>query len=116
MIRPSLRRIAVLVLCLVLAGSGLLSAKPRVAGARDFAAVSRGDSPGFWDTVWSFLVSLWPKNSSSSDPFGGAKEGGASDPYGGAKEGGASDPYGKPSSGQPETKNGCSLDPFGHCH
>jgi hypothetical protein len=107
MIRPSLRRIAVLVLCLVLAGSGLLSAKPRVAGAPDLAAVSRGDSAGFWDTGWSFLVSVWARNGASGDPFGV-----------GPKNGSAGDPNGKPSSGQPsqpKTKNGCHIDPNGQC-
>jgi hypothetical protein len=104
MIRPSLRRIAVFVLCLVLAGSGLLSAKPRMAGAPDFAAVPRGDSAGFWDTVWSFLVSVWARNGASGDR------------YGGPKEGGALDPYGKPSSGQPSQPagdEGGASDPYG---
>lgn len=89
MIRPSLRRIAVLVLCLVLAGSGLLSAKPRAAGAPNSAAVSRGGSAGFWDTVWSFLVNVWTKNGSAGDPFG------------------------KPPASTPDGDNGSASDPFG---
>jgi hypothetical protein len=82
MIRPSLRRIAVLALCVLLAGSAVLSAKPRATVSSDSAAVSKGAPAGFLDMVWSFLLSICTKNGSSPDPFGGTKNGSASDPYG----------------------------------
>jgi hypothetical protein len=102
MIRPSLRRIAVLALCLVLAGSAALSAKPRATVSPDSVAVSRGGPVSLWDTVWSLLVKVWTKN------------GGAGDPYGvGAKNGSASDPDGKPPASSPDGDNGCAGDPDG---
>jgi hypothetical protein len=101
MIRPSLRCVAVLALCLVLAGSGPLSAKPRATVSPDSTAVSKGVPAAFWDTVWSFLVSVWPKNGSASDP------------YGGPKNGSSLDPFGNPSSGQGSQPDGSAGDPFG---
>jgi hypothetical protein len=105
MIRPSLLRIAVLALCLVLAGSGLLSAKPRVAGAPDSAVMSKGVPVGFLDTVWSFLVNVWTRNGPGSDPDGRPKNGSSPDPDG------------KPSSGQPSQPDGDNgggaSDPYG---
>jgi hypothetical protein len=106
MFRPSLRRIAVLALCLALAGSGLLLAKPRASASSD-SRVSKAHAPGIWDTVWIFLLSAWTENGSAGNPYGVD-----------TKNGPASDPYGQPSSGQssqPTTDNGCSPDPSGQC-
>jgi hypothetical protein len=93
MIRPSLRRIAVLALCVVvLVGSAALSAKPLAPVSPDSTEVSTGVTSGFWDTVWRFLVRVWTKTGSAGDP------------------------YGKPAStqgGQPATENGSATDPFG---
>lgn len=96
MFRPSLRRIASLALCAVLAGSATLSAKPLATVSPDSAAVSQGLSEaGFWNTVWSFLVSVWTKTGSSPDPYGGASNGqGPTQPE--ADTGSAGDPYGLP--------------------
>jgi hypothetical protein len=95
MFRPSLRRIAVLALCVLLAGSGALSAKPRATVLPDSVAVSKGArAVGLWDTVRSFLISVWTKNGSASDPFGNPTSTQGS---------------------QPEVDNGCSGDPYGHC-
>jgi len=95
MIRPSLRRIAVLALFVALAVSGPSFAKPRATASPHSATVLKVVPAGFWDTVRSFLVSVWTKNGSAGDP------------------------YGNPSSGQgipqPAADNGCSLDPYGQC-
>jgi hypothetical protein len=91
MSRPSLRPIAVVALCVVLAGSGALSAEPRGKISSDFAVCEAG-LPGFWDTVWSFLASVFTKNGAAGDPFG------------------------QPSSSQPsqpDSDNGSAGDPFG---
>jgi hypothetical protein len=104
MIRPSLRHIAVLALCALLADPGALYAIPRASVLPNSAALTKGVRADFWDTFWSLLVSMWTQSGSSPDP------------YGGTKEGGALDPYGKPSGGQlsqPEGENGCCLDPNG---
>ena len=113
MFRPSLRRIAALALCLAMAGSGVLAAKPRATVSPDSAAVSKGGPTGFLDTVWSFLVSVWAKNGASPDPYGGPKNGSGVDPYGGRKNGAGADPFGKPSSGPPNGDNGSAGDPDG---
>jgi len=115
MIRPSLRRIAVLALCAVLAGSGALYGKPRdTTSSSGFAAVSKGAPAVSWDTLWRFLVSLWPKNGPGWDPNGnpsstqsaGTKNGAGSDPDGGPKNGSGMDPYGKHSSSQGSQPDG----------
>jgi len=106
MIRPSLRCIAVLALCAVLAGSGPLFAKRRAAVSPDSAAFSQVPA-GVWDTVWRFLVNVWPKNGSAGDPYGGPKTGSSPDPYGGTSSGQGTT--------QPEADNGCAIDPYGHC-
>jgi hypothetical protein len=93
MFRPSLRRIAVLVLCAVLAGSGALSAKPRATGSPDSVVVTKGVPAGLWDTVWRFLVSVWTKNGGASDPYGGASNG-QSPPPSSSDNGSSGDPYG----------------------
>jgi hypothetical protein len=125
MIRPSLRRIAVLALCAVLAGSGALYGKPRdTTGSSGFAAVSKGAPVVSWATLWRFLVNLWPKNGPAGDPNGNPSSpqpdgdnGGAGDPFGaGTKNGSSPDPNGNPSStqgSQPDGNNGSGIDPYG---
>ena len=92
MIRPSLRRIAVTALFVALAVSGPSFAKPRATASSHSATVLKVVPAGFWDTVRSFLVSVWTKNGSASDPFGNPQ-----------------------STPQPAADNGCSLDPYGQC-
>jgi len=95
MIRPSLRRIAVTALLVALAVSGPLFAKPRATTSFHSATVWKVVPAGLWDTVRSFLVSVWTKNGSAWDPFGNPSNG-----------------QGAP---QPAADNGCAGDPYGQC-
>ena len=103
MSRPSLRCIASVALCLVLAVSLPLAGKTQSETSRPPAQVSQAGRPtGFLPTLWKLLIGTWTKGGSPA-----------------ADSGCSLDPFGLCSGSQgttdAETDNGCGLDPYGHC-
>ena len=118
MSRPSLRCIAALALCLALAASGPLAAKPRTELVPRAEATLESASAPPWKVLWNLLLSLWSKGGCSADPFGPCLEGQA---LNWTKGGCSIDPYGhcildsSTTGSIPAVEGGCGLDPYGAC-